>query len=258
MEYLVLTKGIFSLHKRFVVRIEGYTCLFYGRSKQPLIFNRVRIYIGQASNIRLRIAQHLNFRHRRDNPSLHYHALQLSIYNSMGLLAILPSPNMGNRILPGMDDPALLLNLLEMWMCLIFRTLPPQTLIEWMPKGIDAKRKPGKEGEFGGLNIANPLDQGAGGRAWVDLSNSEDALIQDYLDVEAEKNSRLSVRGEVKGAGEVDPHAATKKAYTEKAQRWNTVSQDSTSLSSGTFAAVGIAVVLGFALWRGNTWLTRG
>lgn len=86
---------------------------------------KVRLYIGQANSIRPRIAQHLNFRYRRDNPSLHYHALQQSIFNQFGLAALLPSPNIGNHALPGLDRPDLLLNLLEMWMCLVFRTLPP-------------------------------------------------------------------------------------------------------------------------------------
>lgn len=215
--------------------------------------NRVRIYIGQASSLRPRVAQHLNFRYRRDNPSLHYHAIQLSIYNAIGSLALLPSPNMGNHSLPGMDDPALLLNLLEMWMCLIFRTLPPQTLAEWMPADVSAKRKLGKEGEFGGLNVASPLDQGVAGRAPVDLSENDDPLIRDYLNTEAQKTSRLGVRGEEKIADVVDPHAATKKAYAEKAQRRNTVPQRQVSVSSGTVVAVGVAVVLGFALGRGLT-----
>jgi hypothetical protein len=207
--------------------------------------------------LRLRIAQHLNFRHRRDNPSLHYHAIQLSIYNSIGFLALLPSPNMGNRTLPGMDDPALLLNLLEMWMCLIFRTLPPQMLTEWMPADVDAKRKLGKEGEFGGLNIASPLEQGAGGRTWVDLSDNRDPLVRDYLSEEAHKASRLGVRGETRSVVEADPHAETRKAYAEKAQRRNTASHNQIRISSGAVVAVGIAVVLGFALWRGNTVVAR-
>ncbi|KAJ4991288.1 hypothetical protein SVAN01_03186 [Stagonosporopsis vannaccii] len=143
----------------------------------------VRIYIGQASSLRPRIAQHLNFRYRRDNPSLHYHALQSSIYNAIGVLAVLPSPNMGGHALPGMDDPALLLNLLEMWMGLVFRTLPTAMMEEWMPGDISPNRKEGKEGVFGGLNIRCPLDQGDIKACWVDLSESDDPLVREYVGV---------------------------------------------------------------------------
>jgi hypothetical protein len=222
-----------------------------------LTLHRVRIYIGQATNLRTRIAQHLNFRHRRDNPSLHYHAIHLSIYNAIGSLALLPSPHMGNHTLPGMDDPALLLNLLEMWMCLVFRTLPPQTLAEYLPSAVDAKPRVGKEGEFGGLNIASPLEQGTGAWTQVDLSESQDPLVRDYLDTQAQKASRLNVRGGTMSVGEVDPHAATKKAYAEKAQRRNAGSQGQAYFSAGTVVAFSVAIVLGFALGRGSVGIAR-
>ena len=164
---------------------------------------------------------------------------------------------MGNHTLPGMDDPVLLLNLLEMWMCLVFRTLPPQTLTEWMPSGIDAKRKLGKEGEFGGLNIASPLEQGTGGWAQVNMNESHDPLVRDYLDVQAQRASRLNVRGETLSASEADPHAATKKAYAEKAQRRNAGPRDQASISIGTVVALSVAAVLGFALGRGSAGLAR-
>lgn len=78
-----------------------------------------------------------------------------------------------------MDHPDLLLNILEMWCCLMFRTLPPQVLSEY---GIPPKPALG-EGSLGvGLNIANPLDHGArGGWETVDLSTSDDPLVLDYL-----------------------------------------------------------------------------
>ncbi|OAL50538.1 hypothetical protein IQ07DRAFT_611439 [Pyrenochaeta sp. DS3sAY3a] len=141
---------------------------------------RVRMYIGQTTSLRHRVGQHLNFRHRRDNPSLHYHALQNSIYNAFGTLATLP-PFGSNQ--PGLDSPALLLNVLEMWMCLVFRTLPQPTLNYWLEglEGVKQGRKEGKEGEFGGLNIASPLDQGAADREWVDCSESDDPIVLEYL-----------------------------------------------------------------------------
>lgn len=136
---------------------------------------RPRVYIGQSTNTRLRIGQHFNFRYRRDNPSLHYHALQHSSYNVFGVLCALPSPGMGNHTLPGMDCPDLLLNVLEMWMCLVFRSLPDETLGEWLPNGVKI------EGGFGGLNIAAPVDHGEKEREWVDLSDSDDPLVREYL-----------------------------------------------------------------------------
>lgn len=141
---------------------------------------RVRLYVGQTISLRARVGQHLNFRYRRDNPSLHYHALQNSIYNAFGTLATLP-PSGSNQ--PGMDSPDLLLNVLEMWMCLAFRTLPQQTLDHWLEglEGIKKGHKEGKEGEFGGLNIASPLDQGDTAREWVDCSESDDPLVLQYL-----------------------------------------------------------------------------
>lgn len=203
---------------------------------------RVRIYIGQASSLRSRIAQHLNFRYRRDNPSLHYYALQSSIYNAIGVLAVLPSPNMGGHALPGMDDPALLLNLLEMWMGLVFRALPVSTLDEWMPEGTNPKRKEGKEGVFGGLNIRCPLDHGDTKVGWVDLSDSEDLLVREYL--------RVSVVKRETSESTYDEVEKRKKEYVEKARRLNHV-QNQVALPASTLIVFSMGIVLGFALMKG-------
>jgi hypothetical protein len=134
-----------------------------------------RFYVGQSGNLRTRIAQHMNFRHRRDNPSLHYHAFQKSIYNVFGILAIVPPLSMGNHALPGMDRPNLLLNVLEMWMAMIFRSLPKQVLEPWSLPKTENERM------FGALNISSPLDHGAKEREWVDLSKCNDHLVREYL-----------------------------------------------------------------------------
>lgn len=184
---------------------------------------RVRLYIGQSANLRQRVAQHLNFRYRRDNPTLHYHAMQHSIYNSFGVLAVLPSGGMGNATLPGMDEPNLLLGLLEMWMCLVMRTLPEQLLEQWLPGdgSVDRKRKEGREGVFGGLNIACPLDQGERERVWVDLSESDDALVRSYLglgtgeDQSEAKRKRSDAEFATKEEREM-----RKKEYAEKARKY--------------------------------------
>ncbi|UPX11052.1 uncharacterized protein EKO05_0001676 [Ascochyta rabiei] len=204
---------------------------------------RVRIYIGQASSLRPRIAQHLNFRFRRDNPSLHYHALQSSVYNAIGVLAVLPGPGMGNHTLPGMDDPGLLLNVLEMWMCLVFRSLPVATLKEWIPVGVSSGRREGKEGEFGGLNIRSPLDQGDGRAGWIDLSTNEDPLVREYLGVGAAKSEQPR---EQRGA-ETEKR---KREYAEKARKLNQ-SQKGMHLTANTLVVFGMGVVLGIAIVKG-------
>jgi hypothetical protein len=227
----------------------------------------VRIYIGQAISIRQRVGQHLNFRYRRDNPSLHYHALQHSVYNAIGPLAILPSSNMGNHTLPGMDSPDLLLNLIEMWMCLVFRTLPTQTLEVWLPDDgtINKSRREGKEGEFGGLNIATPLDHGEKEREWLDLSESDDPLIREYLglgrklsSVEERKRSEIQYlktepKEEEKQEREEDAPVQERRAqYTKRAKSYNTwrAQQDNPSQAVGFLFAVAIGIAIGAALLR--------
>jgi hypothetical protein len=217
---------------------------------------RVRIYVGQAYSIRSRVAQHLNFRYRRDNPSLHYHAMQNSIYNAIGLVAQIPSPNMGNHTLPGMDCPDLLMNVLEMWMCLVFRTLPLQTLEEWLPnEGTVRKgRKSGAEGEFGGLNIASPLDQGGKQKEWLDLSDSEDPLIRDYL---GRGKDEIKVEGKKE---EQDENAQRRAKYTERARSYNKhwrQPETSPSQTIGLVLCVTMAVLVGTAIWRGGGYAAR-
>jgi hypothetical protein len=215
---------------------------------------RMRIYVGQAGSIRSRVAQHLNFRYRRDNPSLHYHAMQNSIYNSIGLIAQVPSPNMGNHTLPGMDCPDLLLNVLEMWMCLVFRTLPAQTMKLWLPNddSVLQGHKSGLEGEFGGLNIACPLDQGEKQRTWLDLSDSEDPLIRDYLG-----DSRSSVKVEEKK--DEDTLRQRREQYTERARSYNkhwAQPESYPSQTAGIVLCVTMVLLVGTALWRGGAGYT--
>lgn len=149
---------------------------------------------------------------------------------------------MGGHALPGMDEPALLLNLLEMWMGLVFRALPAVTLEEWIPEGISSKRKEGKEGVFGGLNIRCPLDQGDSKAGWVDLSENDDPLVREYVTGPAVRPEGLqSPQHEVE---------KTKKEYAEKARRLNQ-SQKEVSLSANMLIVFGMGVVLGFALVKG-------
>jgi hypothetical protein len=217
---------------------------------------RVRIYVGQAGSIRSRVAQHLNFRYRRDNPSLHYYAMQHSIYNAIGLIAQLPSPNMGNHSLPGMDCPDLLMNVMEMWMCLVFRTLPLQSLDTWLPdeKSVKKGRKSGQEGEFGGLNIALPLDQGEKQREWLDMSNSEDPLIREYL-----YPARSDVKEEVKE--DEDTPVQRRINYTERAKSYNKhwrQPENYPSQTTGFIMCSIMAILVGTALWRSEAAYATG
>ncbi|EOA82324.1 hypothetical protein ACJQWK_05405 [Exserohilum turcicum] len=178
---------------------------------------RLRLYVGQSTNLRQRVGQHLNFRYRRDHPSLHYFALHESVYNVFATLVILPHSSAAEGR-PGMDDVPLLLNVLEMWMCLVFRALPDQTLQHWLPGdgSVDQKRKVGKEGLVGGLNVACPLDQGTSlaERVFVDLEAESDPLVRAYLrDVERKKR-------ESEDKDEESEMLQRRKLYAEKARAY--------------------------------------
>ena len=159
---------------------------------------RLRGYVGQTTCLRQRVAQHLNFRYRRDHPSLHYWALQRSVFNVFAVLAVLPPTAQPSGPGLGMEEVPLVLNVLEMLMCLVFRSLPVESLREWLPidghghehgesgTGIASSnwRRVSREGVMGGLNIACPLDQGVTQlkeRPFVDLRDDEDELVKEWL-----------------------------------------------------------------------------
>ncbi|KAF2739850.1 hypothetical protein EJ04DRAFT_425599, partial [Polyplosphaeria fusca] len=164
-------------------------------SKQPLIYlhsirgtdNRTRVYIGQTTDFPKRKSAHAYFRHRRDNPSLHYHAVQRSAYDAWAVLVVLPRG-------AGGEEGQLLLNVAEMWMCLVLRALPREVLEEWLPEGVEVLG--GRE--EAGLNVGNPLGQGGKGGmlgGWVDLRRSGDPLVVEYAR-ERERSVVQDVRGE--------------------------------------------------------------
>jgi len=146
-----------------------------------------------------------------------------------GVLAVLPSGGYGNAV-PGMDHPELVLNVLEMWMCLMFRSLPEDTLKEWLPDDVlvDKKKLTAKEGVIGGLNVASPLDQGVEmkERGFVDLSEEDDPVILDYLkEMQGKKGggpTGENVKERKTTDVEVDEEerALRKKMYAEKARRY--------------------------------------
>lgn len=175
---------------------------------------RSRVYIGQTNSLNKRLKQHWNFRYRRDNPSLHYHAMQHSLFDNFCVLATLPSPgSKGYQSLPGMDQPELVLNVLEMWCCLLFRTLPRQTLEFWLPEHLSkgAKLYKGSTTSMG-LNIASPLDHGDNGsREWVDLMTSDDSLVLQY--VKGNEEPKVEVKQE-KFDEEIKPSLAEETDYS--------------------------------------------
>lgn len=126
--------------------------------------------------------------------------------------------------MPGMDDVSLLLNVLEMWMCLVFRSLPDDSLARWLPdenSAISRKRKTAKEGVVGGLNVACPLDQGTTGmaeRSFVHLDTEADALVKRYW---SEVTTRKKQREADDGEGDEEAELLQRrKAYTEKAKAY--------------------------------------
>lgn len=143
---------------------------------------RVRLYVGQAYNAAFRISQHLDFRYRREHRSLHYHAMEQSSSDSFVILAALTA----SSTQPGMQRPDLVLNILEMWCCLLFQTLQPAQLEEWLPPGCEVRENVGR------LNVALPLDQGGtrAARCTIKLlKDSRDPLVHEYYDLVRRKPS---------------------------------------------------------------------
>ncbi|TID27473.1 hypothetical protein E2P81_ATG00230 [Venturia nashicola] len=124
-------------------------------------------YIGQAWNLYHRIYnQHRNFRYRRDHVSLHNYVVDRSGKDMFVVLATLTKP---------VEKSDLVLNVLETWCCLLFRSLPKATLEEWLGTGLE-------EG-IPSLNIALPLDTGdemASKTAFELLKHSEEELAREY------------------------------------------------------------------------------
>lgn len=157
-----------------------------------------RLYVGQTSRLNQRIfRQHMNFRYRRDNRSLHYHAMEHSSWNNFVVLAVLPPP--AGSLPPWLrgGGPALVLNILEMWCALMFKSLPPSTLDEWLPEKHAEADKP----RWHTLNLALPLDQGdqeyGASEDWGDrLRKSNDPLARGYASRHVLKPMPVLVRHE--------------------------------------------------------------
>jgi tetrahydromethanopterin S-methyltransferase subunit G len=143
--------------------------------------------------------------------------LQNSIYNSFGVLAVLPQQV--GAAAQGVEDMALLMCVLEMWMCLVLRTLPDGVLEEWLPRdgSVSVKRREGREGVFGGLNIVCPLDQGLRERGWVDLSGCEDVVVRGYLGLDRKEEERKKSDEQIVSREEMERR---RRVYAESARRF--------------------------------------
>lgn len=141
-----------------------------------------RLYVGQTGRISQRIRQHMNFRYRRDNKSLHYHAIEHSTWNNYIVLATIPAQSGSRPAWLPENGPELILNILEMWCALMFRTLPRSTLEEWLPD----KKMLAETEQWYGLNLALPLDQGepeaVQSEDWAAvMRTSSDPLARSYV-----------------------------------------------------------------------------
>lgn len=148
------------------------------------------------------------------------------------MLATLPPPvSPEYHQFLGIDQPQLLLNVLEMWCCLLLRSLPVQTLETWLPPSTRIQ----PQGAPAALNIANPLDHGErGGRQWVDLSTSEDPLVREY--VKAGERNKNQVEHDVTPVDKKEDRVAF-----------------SCTVQSTTVMLLGAAVVIGYMLLRSSS-----
>lgn len=75
------------------------------------------LYVGQSSNMKVRLDQHRDPFYRAQNPNLHYHVLDSQGTNDVFV-------NLSEPFDMKSKDADLYLNMLEMWCCLLFQTLP--------------------------------------------------------------------------------------------------------------------------------------
>lgn len=109
---------------------------------------RFWLYVGQACVLCLRIEKHKDPRHRSKNMGLHYSVWgsAVDMKSAFVTLAILDPPSS--------TQTQLVLNLAEMWMCLVFQTLTSLHLGSWLSKNTNAMWSGNH------LNVALPLWQG--------------------------------------------------------------------------------------------------
>ncbi|KAL4887947.1 hypothetical protein BDV59DRAFT_196889 [Aspergillus ambiguus] len=106
------------------------------------------LYVGQAAILCIRIETHNDPYRRRRNPCLHYHIWDM--FEDMESVFV----TLATHEKPLSPETQLVLNIQEMWMCLLFQTLTPSHLDEFLPGYMD------KLWSGNHLNVALPLWQG--------------------------------------------------------------------------------------------------
>lgn len=128
-------------------------------------------------------------------------------------------------------------------MCLVFRSMPRQTLVSWLPEGVKM------DGEFGALNIASPLDNGAREREWADLSEWDDPLVQDYLNGDRKRGS--GAYSNPKDGEQAERKASRDTTHDRNKQPWG--DQHVIQVSAPALLLVGAAVLAGYLLLKNGT-----
>ena len=198
------------------------------------------------------------------------------MFNVFAVLAVLPPTAQPSGPGLGMEEVPLVLNVLEMLMCLVFRSLPVESLREWLPidghgheygesgTGIASSnwRRVSREGVMGGLNIACPLDQGVTQlkeRPFVDLRDDEDELVKEWLrEMDREREGRREAPKApdktVEKNGELNREEveSRKKAYVQKARAYNKYIEPEGVFVPNWVLLGAAAMVVGWALFRSN------
>lgn len=146
-----------------------------------------RFYVGKALKFHNRVEQHMCFRYRQKNPSLHYYALQHSQSDYFVTLSYVPDTNSCRRLgiqSAGTQTSELLMDLLETWCCLMFRSLPRKYLKEFLPMDFQLQKT-----NCENLNLKLPLQNS--GADWNEtrgiLLASSDPFYQEYYFYKAQK-----------------------------------------------------------------------
>ncbi|KAL3476485.1 hypothetical protein BJX99DRAFT_258418 [Aspergillus californicus] len=118
----------------------------------PINTQRFWLYVGQATDLHRRIADHNDKLYRRKHPSLHYHVWDAKngICSQFVILARADIKNGAGNI-PRFEQ--CLLNIQEMWMARLFRTLASRDLEKYLPPSV-SRASSGRH-----LNVAPPLWQ---------------------------------------------------------------------------------------------------
>ncbi|KAB8213450.1 hypothetical protein BDV33DRAFT_196915 [Aspergillus novoparasiticus] len=128
------------------------------------------LYIGQGAELRERIRTHNDIYRRKRNPSLHYHVWDSA--EDMESIFV----TLGTSEKPTSVKTQLLLNLLEMWMALVFQTLTSLHLDEYLPDSVNRLWS----GHH--LNVALPLWQGFTDEDQAQHLFSEDPTIRQWAE----------------------------------------------------------------------------